>query len=143
MPTKSTKVKASKVFSEDEKDAMMARAREVKLGDADQEGAVLEKIAGMPPADRALGERFHALVKASAPALTPRLYYGMPAYARNGKVVVHFKAADKFKMRYATLEFSDPAHLDEGTLWPVAYALKQWSPANEAKIRALVKQAAG
>ncbi len=108
---------------------------------ADGESAVLTTIAAMPAADRALGERFHALIRASAPGLTPRLWYGMPAYARDGKVVCFFQSAQKFKTRYATLGFSDEANLDEGALWPTAFALKELTATEEARIGALVKKA--
>ncbi len=107
----------------------------------DGEGAVLAKIAEMPESDRALGERLHAIVKASAPALVPRLWYGMPAYARNGKVVCFFQSAQKFKTRYATLGFMHEANLDDGSMWPTAFALKDLTAAEEARIGALVKRA--
>jgi uncharacterized protein YdhG (YjbR/CyaY superfamily) len=102
---------------------------------------VLAKIAEMPAADRAIGKRLHAVIKASVPALSPRLWYGMPAYAKDGKIVCHFQSAQKFKMRYATLGFSDQANLDEGAMWPVAFALTKLTADVEAKIAALVKQA--
>jgi len=102
---------------------------------------VLAKIAAMPEPDRALGERLHAIIKASAPALSPRLWYGMPAYAKDGKVVCFFQSAQKFNTRYATLGFSDTANLDEGALWPVAFALKELTAAEEVRISALVKKA--
>ncbi len=105
------------------------------------ESAVLAAIAAMPAADRVLGERVHAIVKASAPALTPRLWYGMPAYAKEGKVVCFFQSAQKFKTRYATLGFMHAANLDEGAMWPVAFALKGLTAADEARIAALVKKA--
>ena len=108
---------------------------------ADEESAVLAMIAEMPEPDRALGERLHAIIKASAPALSPRLWYGMPAYARDGKVVCFFQSAQKFKTRYATFGFSDAANLDEGTLWPTAFALTELTAAEEARIGALVKKA--
>ena len=108
---------------------------------ADGESAVLAKIAAMPGPDRALGERLHAIIKASAPALSPRLWYGMPAYARDGKVVCFFQSAQRFKTRYATLGFMHEANLDDGALWPVAYALKELTATSEAKIIALVKKA--
>ena len=109
---------------------------------ADGESAVLAKIAAMPGPYRAMGERLHALIKASAPALTPRLWYGMPAYARDGKVVCFFQNAGKFKMRYGTLGFNEGANLDEGTMWPIAFALTEVTDAEKAKIRTLVKKAA-
>jgi uncharacterized protein YdhG (YjbR/CyaY superfamily) len=108
---------------------------------ADGESAVLEAIAAMPEADRALAERLHAIIKASAPALAPRLWYGMPAYARDGKVVCFFQSAHKFKTRYATFGFQHEANLDDGAMWPTAFALKELTAAEEAKIGALVKQA--
>jgi uncharacterized protein YdhG (YjbR/CyaY superfamily) len=104
---------------------------------------VLEKIAAMPEPDRAMAERLHAIVKASAPALSPRTWYGMPAYAKDGKVVCFFQSGHKFKTRYATLGFSDKANLDKGAMWPTAFALKELTAAEEAKIRTLVKKAAG
>lgn len=135
-----------KVFSDEERAAMRERAGELKSsarrgGKADEEGEVLAKIATMPPADRGLAERLHALVKASAPDLAPRLWYGMPAYAKDGKIVCFFQGAGKFKTRYATLGFSDKANLDDGAVWPVAYALTKLTATEEARIRALVEQA--
>ncbi len=112
-----------------------------RMDEADGESAVIAKIAGMPEPDRVLGERLHALIKASAPALTPRLWYGMPAYARNGRVVCFFQAARRFKTRYATFGFMHEANLDEGAMWPTAYALKELTAAEEARIGALVKKA--
>ena len=120
---------------------MKERAQELKADEADEESAVLAKIATMPEPDRNLGKRLHAIIKASAPALAPRLWYGMPAYAKDGKVVCFFQCAQKFKTRYATLGFSDKANLDDGALWPTAFALKQLTAAEEAKISALVKRA--
>ncbi len=108
---------------------------------ADGESAVLATVAAMPEPDRALGERLHAIIKASAPALAPRLWYGMPAYARDGKVVCFFRGGDKFKERYMTLDFSDAANLDEGALWPIAFALTELTAEEEARIAALVKKA--
>jgi hypothetical protein len=108
---------------------------------ADGESAVVAKIAELPGPDRAMGKRLHAIIKASAPALSPRLWYGMPAYAKDGKIVCHFQSAQKFKTRYATLGFSDAANLDDGAMWPVAFALKELTAAAEARIGALVKQA--
>jgi hypothetical protein len=108
---------------------------------ADGESAVLETIAAMPEADRILGERIHAIIKANAPLLTPRLWYGMPAYARNSKIVCFFQSAQKFKTRYATLGFMHEANLDEGAMWPTAFALKDLTSADEARIGALVKKA--
>ena len=138
---KSTAVKASKVFTEAERSAMTERAREMKAGEADGESEVLAKIAEMSPSDRALAERLHAIIKSTAPALSPKTWYGMPAYAKDGSVICHFQPAQKFKTRYATIGFSDKANLDEGSVWPVAYALTKLTPADEAKIRALVKKA--
>jgi uncharacterized protein YdhG (YjbR/CyaY superfamily) len=135
--------KRFKGFTDEERGAMKARVQEMKAGadKADGESAVLAKIAELPGLDRALGERLHAIIKASAPALSPRLWYGMPAYAKDGKVVCFFQSAQKFKTRYATLGFSDAANLDEGAVWPVAFALTKLTAAEEARIRALVKKA--
>ncbi len=135
--------KKSRGFTEEEREAMRDRARELKADDEDGESAVLAKIAGMAEPDRSMGKRFHEIVRAAAPTLTPRLWYGMPAYAKDGKVVCHFQPARKFKTRYATFGFSDKANLDEGQLWPVAFALKHLTAAEEARIAALVKKAAG
>ncbi len=133
--------KKSQGFTDEERAAMKERLQEQKAGKADGESAVLAKIAEMPEPDRALGERLHAIIKASAPALAPRLWYGMPAYARDGKVVCFFQSAQKFKTRYATLGFSDQANLDEGAMWPTAFALKELTAAEEERIAALVKKA--
>jgi|SRR5438309_3016069 len=133
--------KKFKGFTDEERAAMKERAQELKADTADGEIAVLAKIAAMPEPDRGLAKRLHAIVKASAPALAPTTWYGMPAYAKDGKVVCYFQNAQKFKSRYATLGFSDKASLDEGALWPVAFALQQLTAAAEAKIVALVKQA--
>lgn len=145
MPTKTAtkKVKASRVFTSEEKAAMMDRAKEVKAAGGKEEGeeVVLAKLAEMTEADRVLGKRIHAIVMASAPALTPTLWYGMPAYKKNGKLVCHFQPAQKFKTRYATVGFSDNANLDEGALWPVAYAVGKLSSADEARLAAIVKRA--
>jgi uncharacterized protein YdhG (YjbR/CyaY superfamily) len=138
---KSTTGKPSKGFTAEERAAMRERAREAKAGKTDGESDVLAKIAEMAEPDRAMAERLHALIKASAPALSPRTWYGMPAYARDGKVVCFFQAAEKFKTRYATLGFSDKANLDEGAMWPTSFALKKLTAAGEKRIRALVKQA--
>jgi uncharacterized protein YdhG (YjbR/CyaY superfamily) len=119
---------------------MKEYAAELKKGETDERDA-LEKIAAMPENDRALAERLHALVKATAPELVPRTWYGMPAYAKDGKVVCFFQSAAKFKARYATLGFSDRANLDDGSMWPVAFALKELSPAVEAEIAALLRKA--
>jgi uncharacterized protein YdhG (YjbR/CyaY superfamily) len=141
--------KASKGFTDEERAAMRERAQELKAaarsgpnaGKAGEESAVLAKIAEMPAPDRAMGERLHAIIKASAPGLSPKLWYGMPAYAKDGNVVCFFQSAQKFKARYATLGFSDKATLDEGQMWPTAFALKELTPADEARIGALVKKA--
>ena len=141
--------KAVKGFTDEERAAMKERARELKAEASrasrtkkpDGEGDVLARIAEMPEADRAMAERLHAIVKASAPALSPRTWYGMPAYAKDGNVVCFFQSAQKFKSRYATFGFSDKANLDEGTLWPVAFALKGLTAADEVRIGALVKKA--
>jgi uncharacterized protein YdhG (YjbR/CyaY superfamily) len=133
--------KASKGFTDEERSAMRERARELKGGEADGESDVLAKIAEMPEPDRAMAERLHAIVKASAPALSPRTWYGMPAYAKDGNVVCFFQSAQKFKTRYATFGFSDKANLDEGTMWPTAFALTELTAAAEARIGALVKKA--
>jgi uncharacterized protein YdhG (YjbR/CyaY superfamily) len=135
--------KASKGFTAEERAAMRERAKEVKSSadEAAGESDVLAKIAEMPERDRAMAERLHAIVKASAPALSPRTWYGMPAYAKDGKVVCFFQSAQKFKTRYATFGFNDTANLDEGSMWPVAFALTELTAADEAKIGALVKQA--
>ncbi len=133
-------------FTAEERAAMRERARELRAergGTADGEAAVLAKIAEMPPADRALAERVHAIVATAAPELTPRPWYGMPAYARDGKVVCFFQSAHKFKSRYATLGFSDRASLDDGAMWPTAFALKELTPAGEERIAALVRKAVG
>src|SRR5438105_5375919 len=152
---KRTTGKASKGFTDEERAAMKERAQELKAeaaqrapggprgkkDKADGEGDVLAKIAAMPKPDRALGERLHAIIKANAPALAPRLWYGMPAYAKDGKVVCFFQSAQKFKTRYATFGFMHEANLDEGAMWPTAFALKELTAAAEARIGALVKKA--
>ena len=140
---KVTTVKSKKAFSDDEMAAMKARAREARHSatEADGEQDLLAAIAAMPPADRAIAERVHRLVRATAPGLSPKTWYGMPAYARDGSVVCHFQNASKFKMRYATFGFTDKAHLDDGGMWPVAWALKSLTPADEAKLAALIKNA--
>jgi uncharacterized protein YdhG (YjbR/CyaY superfamily) len=127
-------------FSAEEKAAMRARAKELKEA-ADGETAVGAALAKMSPKDRAIGKRLHALIKDSAPDLSPKTWYGMPAYAKDGKVVCFFRDAGKFKERYAMLGFNDSAKLDQGSMWPVAYALKELTAADEAKIRTLVKKA--
>jgi uncharacterized protein YdhG (YjbR/CyaY superfamily) len=136
-------------FTAEERAAMKERARELKsaprrsqrAGKADGEGDVLAKIAEMPERDRALAERLHAIIKMSAPELSPKTWYGMPAYARDGNVVCFFQSAQKFKTRYATLGFSDKANLDEGAMWPTTYALTELTAAAEARIVALMKNA--
>ncbi|MGW7483324.1 iron chaperone [Nonomuraea muscovyensis] len=133
-------------FTDEERSAMKERAKELKASSrrgakADAESEVLAKIAEMEGADRVLAERLHDIVKANAPALSPKLWYGMPAYARNGKVVCFFQSAQKFKSRYATLGFNDLANLDEGTMWPTAFALTELTAADEARIGALIKKA--
>jgi uncharacterized protein YdhG (YjbR/CyaY superfamily) len=139
--------KTSKGFTDEERAAMKERAQELKAearankNKAAGESDVLAKIAEMQTPDRAMAKRLHAIVKASAPALSPRTWYGMPAYAKDGKVVCYFQSAEKFKSRYATFGFSDEANLDEGTMWPTSFALKKLTAADEARIRALVKKA--
>jgi uncharacterized protein YdhG (YjbR/CyaY superfamily) len=136
-------------FTDEERAAMKERGQELKAtarrgrraGKADAEGDVLAKIAEMQAPDRAMGERLHAIIKASAPDLSPRLWYGMPAYAKDSKVVCFFQSAQKFNTRYATFGFNDTANLDEGTMWPTAFALKELSADDEARIGALVKKA--
>ena len=140
--------KSTKVFSDEEMEAMKETAKERKAAarrgqdEAAGEADALAKIAEMPAPDRAMAERIHAIVKASAPGLAAKTWYGMPAYAKDGKLVCFFKAADKFKTRYATLGFEENAKLDEGTMWPTSYALTELTSADEAKIGALVKKAA-
>jgi hypothetical protein len=148
--TKSTTaIKKFKGFTDEERVAMKERIQELKgaarrgprADKADGESAVLAKIAELPEPDRAMGKRLHAIIKASAPALSPRLWYGMPAYAKDGKVVCFFQSAQKFNTRYATFGFSDTANLDEGALWPVAFALKELTATEDERIIALVKKA--
>ena len=141
--------KTSQGWTDEERAAMKERARELKAdaaggsraGKADGESAVLEKIAEMPEPDRAMAERLHAIVKASAPALSPKTWYGMPAYAKDGKVVCYFTPASKFKERYATFGFNAEANLDEGNMWPTSFAITELTAAEEARIAALVKRA--
>jgi uncharacterized protein YdhG (YjbR/CyaY superfamily) len=138
--------KKSKGFTDEERAAMKERAQELKAARAGKDGEsdVLAKIAAMAQPDRGLGERLHAIIKASAPTLSPRTWYGMPAYAnRDGKVVCFFQAASKFKTRYSSFGFNDAANLDDGAMWPVAFALVELTPAEEARIAALVKKAVG
>jgi len=139
--------KKSKGFTDEEQSAMKERAKELKAearankNKADGEKDVLEKIAEMSEPDRTMAKRLHAIITKTAPILWPKTWYGMPAYAKDGKVVCHFQSAQKFKTRYSTLGFSDTANLDEGNLWPVAFALKELTAAEEARIVALVKKA--
>jgi len=142
--TKKRTQKSDKGFTAEERAAMKERAQELKAARNKEEAErdVLAKIAEMPKADRLLAERIHAIVKETAPGLSPRTWYGMPAYTRDGKVVVFFKSAAKFKSRYATLGFEEAANLDKGAMWPTSYALTALDDADEAKIRALVKKAA-
>ena len=135
--------KPAKGFTAEERAAMKERVREMKAAasKADGESEVLAKLAAMPKPDRVLGERLHAIIKAAAPGLSPRTWYGMPAYGKDDKIICFFQDANKFKARYATLGFSDKANLDEGMMWPVAFALKALGPAEEARIVALVKKA--
>src|SRR5919205_4357177 len=149
--TKSTTAtgKKSKGFTDEERAAMKERAQELKAearrgpraDKPDGESDVLAKIAEMPEPDRAMGKRLHEIIKASAPALSPKTWYGMPAYAKDGKVVCFFQSAQKFNSRYATFSFSDKANLDEGAMWPTSFALKELTATEEAKIGALVKRA--
>jgi uncharacterized protein YdhG (YjbR/CyaY superfamily) len=146
-PSDTTIDTKSKGFTDDEKAAMKARAKELKAearadkDKAEGETGVLAAIAEMPESDRVMAERIHAVVKASAPALTAKTWYGMPAYAKDGKIVCFFQAADKFKTRYATLGFAEAAKLDDGAMWPTSWALTKLTPADEARIAQLVKQA--
>jgi uncharacterized protein YdhG (YjbR/CyaY superfamily) len=146
MTTKTTtaKSKRSNGFTAEEQAAMKERSRELKAtraGKADGESDVLAKIAEMQEPDRVMATRLHAVIKASAPALSPRTWFGMPAYAKDGKVLCYFQCAQKFKTKYATFGFSDTANLDEGTMWPVVFALKELTATEEARITALVKKA--
>ena len=141
--------KKPKGFTDEEKAAMKERAKELKAEEranksrAAGEKEVLAKIAEMPELERAMAKQLHTIIKASAPALSPKTWYGMPAYAKDGKVVCFFQSAEKFKSRYATLGFSDTANLDEGAMWPTAFALKELTATEEARIGALVKKAVG
>ena len=141
--TKKTTKKKSDGFTAEEKAAMKERARELKAAEAEADGekAVLEKIAEMPDSDRVMAERIHEIIRATAPSLVPRTWYGMPAYTKDGKVVCFFQDAAKFKARYATFGFNEAANLDDGPMWPTSYALKELTPDAEARIIALVKQA--
>jgi uncharacterized protein YdhG (YjbR/CyaY superfamily) len=146
--TQKTATRASKGFTTDEKAAMRERAKELKAESrrvadrADGERDVLAKIAEMPDSDRVMAERLHALIAAVAPDLSPKTWYGMPAYTKDGKLVCFFKAAAKFETRYATFGFEEAAHLDDGSMWPTSWALTKLTPADEAKIGELVKKAA-
>jgi hypothetical protein len=139
-PKKGTQ-KAAKAFTAEERAAMKERVREMKTGKADGEGALLAKIADMPEPERSMAKRLHAIIRASAPALSPKTWYGMPAYAKDDKVLCFFQSAKKFKTRYASFGFTDVANLDDGALWPTGFALKELTPAVEARIGALVKKA--
>ena len=141
--TTTSKQKSYDGFTAEERDAMKERAKELKAarGKAEDETAVLEKIAEMSDADRAIAERVHAIVKANAPELSPKLWYGQPAYAKAGKVVCFFQPADKFGTRYSTFGFNDSAHLDDGTMWPTAYALTKLTPTTEKQLTTLIKKA--
>jgi hypothetical protein len=149
--TGTPKATKSTTFTDEERSAMKERAKEQKASarrgpradKADGVGEVLAKIAELPEPDRAMAERLHAVITASAPDLSPKLWYGMPAYAKDGKVICFFQSAQKFKTRYATLGFSDDANLDDGTMWPSAFALMKLTAADEARIGALVKKAVG
>ena len=132
--------KKSKGFTAEERAAMKERVRELK-GKGDGESEVLAKIAAMSEPDRSMAKRLHAIIKAAAPSLAPKTWYGMPAYAKDDKVVCFFQGAAKFKTRYATFGFSDKANLDDGAMWPTSFALKELTPAEEAKISTLVKKA--
>ena len=145
-----TKEKASDAFTAEEKAAMQehvkaekAAARKAAKGETDLEPEVLAKIAELPEPDRSIAQRIHNVIKDAAPSLTPRLYYGMPAFAKDGKVLCFFQPAKKFKSRYATLGFNDVAALDDGAMWPCAYALTTLTAADEKKVRALIARAAG
>jgi hypothetical protein len=135
------KPKTSKGFTAVEKEAMRARVQELKAGKEDGDNAVLAKIATMKEPDRGMAKRLHVLIRATAPALAPRLWYGMPAYAKDGKVVCFYQSAQKFKTRYSTFGFSDKANLDDVQMWPTSFALKELTAADEARIVALVKKA--
>ena len=138
-----SKTKTNSGFTAEERAAMRERAKELKANanKAEAEAAVLAKIAEMPEADRSIAERVHTIIKDSAPVLTPKTWYGMPAYAKDDKIVCFFQSADKFKARYATLGFNDAANLDDGAMWPTSFALKELTPDAEARVRALVMKA--
>jgi uncharacterized protein YdhG (YjbR/CyaY superfamily) len=141
--TSASKDKSYEGFTEDERGAMKERAKELKAASrgADDETALLEKIAELPESDRAIAERLHAIITANAPELSPKLWYGMPGYAKDGKIVCFFQNAGKFKARYNTFGFNDSAMLDDGDMWPTAYAVTKLTPAVEKQIIALVKKA--
>ena len=140
---KRTSARSSKGFSAEERAAMRERAKELKASEdkADQEREVLAKIAAMPPTDRAMAKKLHAIITAAAPDLAPRTWYGMPAYAKDSDIICFFQSASKFNSRYGTLGFSDKANLDKGTMWPTYFAVERLTPADEKKIGALVKKA--
>jgi uncharacterized protein YdhG (YjbR/CyaY superfamily) len=142
--TSAKRTGAGSKFTAEERAAMKERAKELKAAKTKEEGerALLEKIAEMPEPDRVMAERLHAIVTKNAPNLSPKTWYGMPAYAKHDQIVCFFKSADKFKSRYATLGFEEAANLDEGAMWPVAFALTELTAADEARIAALVKKAA-
>ena len=140
MKTKDTANK-SRGFSDEEKSAMRERVQEINMSKSDGEKIVLSKIAAMPEPDRSLAKRIHSIIMKSAPSLSPKTWYGMPAYAKDDRVICFFQNASKFKARYSTLGFSDKANLDEDNMWPTSFALKKLTPADEAKIAALVKKA--
>ncbi|HEV2270802.1 MAG TPA: DUF1801 domain-containing protein [Steroidobacteraceae bacterium] len=139
--TSTSAAKKARGFTAEERAAMKEYVQELKGGKSDGEGAVLAKIAALPQPDRALAERLHVLIKTTAPSLSPRTWYGMPAYAKDGNVVCFFQYESKFKTRYATLGFSDKAKLDDGRMWPTAFALKELTADEEARIAALIKKA--
>jgi uncharacterized protein YdhG (YjbR/CyaY superfamily) len=138
--TSNSRTKTYDGFTDEERGAMKERAKELKAAKPDEETAVLEKIAEMAGEDRAMAERLHTIIKAAAPELSPKLWYGMPAYAKNGKIVCFFQPATKFKARYATLGFNDTANLDDGTIWPTSFALTELTPAAEATITSLIQK---
>jgi hypothetical protein len=140
---KTTKPRRFEGFSQAEKSAMQSRVQEMKLDRVDEEAAALAKIRELKEPDRSMAKRLHVLIKAVDPGISAKTYYGMPAYAKDGKTLCWYKPAQKFKQRYATLEFGDAAKLDQGTMWPVSYALTTLSAADESTVKALVKKAAG
>ena len=142
-PKKATKRAAKAAFSAEERAAMKDRAKETKAGRGNDASAVLEKIAELPEDERVLAERIHAIITENGPGLTPKLWYGMPAYYKDGKAMCFFQPAGKFKARYATLGFNDNATLDDGTMWPTAFAIARLTAADEARIADLIKRAAG